>query len=53
LTQSEHSCLSAVLVSLYPVVVVVLARVLLRERLTPLQAVSVTFALTAGALLSA
>ncbi len=43
---------SAVLVSLYPVVVVVLARVLLRERLTRLQTASVALALTAGALLS-
>ena len=44
--------ISAVLVSLYPVVVVVLARFVLRERLTLLQAASVALALTAGALLS-
>jgi drug/metabolite transporter (DMT)-like permease len=43
---------SAVLVSLYPVVVVVLARLLLRERLSWLQATSVALALTASALLS-
>jgi drug/metabolite transporter (DMT)-like permease len=44
--------ISAVLVSLYPVVVVILARFVLRERLTLLQATSVTCALTASALLS-
>jgi drug/metabolite transporter (DMT)-like permease len=43
---------SAVLVSLYPVVVVVLARFVLRERLSWLQATSVALALTASALLS-
>jgi drug/metabolite transporter (DMT)-like permease len=43
---------SAVLVSLYPVVVVILARLVLHERLTLLQATSVTCALTASALLS-
>jgi drug/metabolite transporter (DMT)-like permease len=44
--------ISAVLVSLYPVVIVILARFMLRERLTLVQAASVTLALTAGALLS-
>ncbi len=44
--------ISAVLVSLYPVVVVVLARFVLREQLTALQAASVALALTASALLS-
>jgi len=43
---------SAVLVSLYPVVVVLLARVVLRERLTGLQLTSAGLALTASALLS-
>lgn len=44
---------SAVLVSLYPVVVVLLARVVLRERLTGLQLASAGLALTASALLAA
>ncbi len=44
--------ISVVLVSLYPVVVVVLARFVLRERLTLLQGASVALALAAGALLS-
>jgi drug/metabolite transporter (DMT)-like permease len=51
-TRQGELGVSAVLVSLYPVVVLVLARVLLRERLTSLQAVSMALALTAGALLS-
>lgn len=51
-TRSGALSVSAVVVSLYPVVVVVLARFLLRERLTWLQASSVALALTASALLS-
>lgn len=43
---------SAVLVSLYPVVVVLLARIVLRERLTGLQLTSAGLALAASALLS-
>lgn len=43
---------SAVLVSLYPVVVVVLARLVLRERLNPVQLASVALALAAGVVLS-
>jgi drug/metabolite transporter (DMT)-like permease len=43
---------SAVLVSLYPVVVVLLARVVLRERLTGLQLTSAGLALTASVLLA-
>ncbi|MGQ0574150.1 MAG: EamA family transporter [Pseudonocardia sp.] len=43
---------SAVLVSLYPVVVVLLARVVLRERLTALQLAGAGLALTASALLA-
>jgi len=43
---------SAVLVSLYPVVVVLLARVVLRERLSAAQLTSAGLALTASALLS-
>lgn len=43
---------SAVLVSLYPVVVVLLARVVLRERLTGLQLAGAGLALTASALLA-
>jgi drug/metabolite transporter (DMT)-like permease len=54
LLATRHGALgvSAVIVSLYPVVVVVLARFVLRERLTWLQATSVALALTASALLS-
>lgn len=44
--------LSGVLVSLYPVVVILLARFVLRERLTGLQLASVGLALTATALLA-
>jgi len=43
---------SAVLVSLYPVVVVLLARVVLKERLTGLQMAGTGLALTASALLA-
>jgi drug/metabolite transporter (DMT)-like permease len=54
LLATRHGTLSvsAVVVSLYPVVVVVLARFMLREQLTRLQATSVALALTASALLS-
>ncbi|GAA5138553.1 DMT family transporter [Pseudonocardia adelaidensis] len=45
--------ISAVVVSLYPVVVVLLARVVLGERLTRTQLLSAVLALTASALLSA
>jgi drug/metabolite transporter (DMT)-like permease len=45
--------ISAVLVSLYPVVVVLLARVVLGERLTRTQLLSAALALTASALLAA
>ncbi|HJT03879.1 MAG TPA: EamA family transporter [Pseudonocardiaceae bacterium] len=51
-TRAGALSVSAVLVSLYPVVVVVLARLVLRERLTWLQATSVALAVTASALLS-
>ena len=51
-TRQGALSVSAVLVSLYPVVVVALARFVLRERLTWLQATSVALALTASALLS-
>ncbi|MGE0299695.1 EamA family transporter [Pseudonocardia sp.] len=44
--------ISAVLVSLYPVVVVLLARTVLRERLTPMQLAGTGLALTASALLA-
>lgn len=44
---------SAVVVSLYPVVVVLLARVVLHERLTPLQLTGTGLALGAGVLLAA
>ena len=45
--------ISAVVVSLYPVVVVLLARVVLHERLTALQLTSAGLALTASVLLAA
>jgi drug/metabolite transporter (DMT)-like permease len=45
--------ISAVVVSLYPVVVVLLARVVLGERLTRTQLLSAALALTASALLAA
>jgi drug/metabolite transporter (DMT)-like permease len=45
--------ISAVVVSLYPVVVVLLARVVLGERLTRTQLLSACLALTASALLAA
>jgi drug/metabolite transporter (DMT)-like permease len=45
--------ISAVVVSLYPVVVVLLARLVLGERLTRTQLLSAGLALTASALLSA
>lgn len=51
-TRAGALSISAVLVSLYTVVVVVLARLVLGERLTPLQAASVALALTASALMS-
>jgi uncharacterized membrane protein len=51
-TRSGTLSVSAVLVSLYPVVVVILARFVLRERLTLLQGTSVALALAASALLS-
>ena len=51
-TRAGALSVSAVLVSLYPVVVVVLARFVLRERLTWLQATGVALAVTASALLS-
>jgi drug/metabolite transporter (DMT)-like permease len=51
-TREGALSVSAVLVSLYPVVVVVSARFVLRERLSWLQATSVALALTASALLS-
>jgi uncharacterized membrane protein len=52
-TRSGALSVSGVLVSLYPVVVVVLAWVVLRERLTGLQLTGVGLALTASALLAA
>jgi drug/metabolite transporter (DMT)-like permease len=52
-TRTGALSVSGVLVSLYPVVVVVLARLVLRERLTGLQLTGVGLALTAGALLAA
>jgi len=52
-TRAGSLSVSAVLVSLYPVVVVVLARVALHERLTAAQITSVGLALSASALLSA
>jgi drug/metabolite transporter (DMT)-like permease len=51
-TRNGALSVTAVLVSLYPVVVVVLARLVLGERLTWRQATSVALALTASALLS-
>jgi drug/metabolite transporter (DMT)-like permease len=52
-TRTGALSVSGVLVSLYPVVVVLLARVVLRERLTGLQLMGVALALTASALLAA
>jgi drug/metabolite transporter (DMT)-like permease len=52
-TRTGALSVSGVLVSLYPVVVVVLAWVVLRERLTGLQLTGVGLALTASALLAA
>lgn len=51
-TRTGDLGVSAVLVSLYPVVVVLLARIVLRERLTRAQLASAGLALTASALLS-
>jgi drug/metabolite transporter (DMT)-like permease len=51
-TRTGALSVSGVLVSLYPVVVIVLARVVLRERLTGLQLTGVGLALTASALLA-
>jgi drug/metabolite transporter (DMT)-like permease len=51
-TRTGALSVSGVLVSLYPVVVVVLARLVLRERLTGLQLTGVGLALTASALLA-
>ena len=51
-TRTGALSVSGVLVSLYPVVVVVLARIVLRERLTGLQLTGVGLALTASALLA-
>lgn len=51
-TRTGDLGVSAVLVSLYPVVVVLLARVVLHERLTRAQLASAGLALTASALLS-
>jgi len=51
-TRSGSLSVSGVLVSLYPVVVVLLARFVLRERLTGLQLTGVGMALTASALLA-
>ena len=50
-TRTGLLSLASLLTSLYPVVVVVLARQLLRERLSPLQTVGVTLALLATALI--
>jgi drug/metabolite transporter (DMT)-like permease len=52
-TRTGALSVSGVLVSLYPVVVMLLARVVLRERLTGLQLTGVGLALTASALLAA
>jgi len=51
-TRTGDLGVSAVLVSLYPVVVVLLARIVLHERLTRAQLASAGLALTASALLS-
>lgn len=51
-TRTGELSVSGVLVSLYPVVVVVLARLVLHERLTGLQMTGVGLALTASALLA-
>jgi drug/metabolite transporter (DMT)-like permease len=51
-TRTGTLSVSGVLVSLYPVVVVLLARFVLRERLTGLQLTGVGLALTASALLA-
>ncbi len=51
-TRTGALSVSGVLVSLYPVVVVLLARFVLRERLTGLQLTGVGLALTASALLA-
>jgi drug/metabolite transporter (DMT)-like permease len=51
-TRAGALSVSGVLVSLYPVVVVLLARVVLRERLSPLQLAGAGLALTAGVLLA-
>jgi drug/metabolite transporter (DMT)-like permease len=51
-TRTGSLSVSGVLVSLYPVVVVLLARFVLRERLTGLQLTGVGLALTASALLA-
>jgi len=51
-TRTGALSVSGVLVSLYPVVVVLLARIVLRERLTGLQLTGVGLALTASALLA-
>lgn len=51
-TRSGSLSVSGVLVSLYPVVVVLLARLILKEKLTGLQLTGVGLALTASALLA-
>jgi drug/metabolite transporter (DMT)-like permease len=51
-TRTGALSVSGVLVSLYPVVVLLLARFVLRERLTGLQLTGVGLALTASALLA-
>jgi drug/metabolite transporter (DMT)-like permease len=51
-TRNGALSVSAVVVSLYPVVVVILARLVLHERLTGRQTTSVALALAASALLS-
>lgn len=51
-TRAGALSVSGVLVSLHPVVVVLLARVVLRERLSPLQLAGAGLALTAGVLLA-